>query len=97
MNFGEAIAQAADTPENDDRDGAASHSDRLSTIPEEQSTDLNSSAATDRDEAFENFVHTYFATEDPEALRPLYEALQLERKKTRLTTTQVPSMDFQLT
>ena len=78
LNFGEAAAQAVATPETEETEELATDGGRLSTIAEEQSDDLNSSNNTVDMADFEAFVKTYFTTEDPEMIRLLYEALQLE-------------------
>ena len=47
---------------------------RLSTIPEERSTELNTS---DNDSALIEFTNLYFADADIEDIRPIFETLQI--------------------
>jgi hypothetical protein len=65
LNFGEATSHAAATPENDDPEELATDGGRLSTIAEENSTDLDTSTDTFNEADFDAFVKTYFVTDDP--------------------------------
>ena len=96
LNFGEAAAQAVATPETEETEELATDGGRLSTIAEEQSDDLNSSNNTVDMADFEAFVKTYFATEDPEMIRPLYEALQLESDTDETIADDLLNMFFSL-
>ena len=80
LSFGEAIAEAARTNEADEA-ASANDGDRLSTIIEEASEDLNSEFNEDDQQSLQNFADTYFAGVDLDAVKIIYDALAAETDK----------------
>ena len=76
MSLGESIAEAS-VPETEAAEPTET-SDRLSTIPEENSEDITTDNEDDDQQAFLSFAGEYFPGADLDAVRVVYEALALE-------------------
>ena len=80
LSFGEAIAEAARTNEADEA-ASANDGDRLSTIIEEASEDLNSEFNEGDQQSLQNFADTYFSGADLDTVKIIYDALAAETDK----------------